>query len=278
MRKGGEECDDGNTEGGDGCSSSCAIEAGFTCTGAWAYWQCGGAGDSCWAGCGIGQMEEGSAKECDDGNLVAGDGCSPGCRVECGFRCFGGNLTSASVCVAAACGDKTLGGQEECDDGNVEDGDGCSSECMIEEGYSCLHYAVPPYPCGTYADVCRPVCGDGLLLGSERDEAGYCDDGNQYSGDGCSSACQEECGYTCWMDKGCETVCGDGLRAGREGWEDGNDVDGDGCSMTCSVENGWTCTTSACRTSYCSSTCGDGIRVGTEECDDGNWAGYDGCL
>ncbi|MGB1607969.1 MAG: DUF4215 domain-containing protein, partial [Promethearchaeia archaeon] len=145
MRKGGEECDDGNTEGDDGCSSSCAIEAGFTCSGARAYWQCGGAGDSCRLGCGIGVMEEGSSKECDDGNLVAGDGCSPGCRVECGFRCFGGNLTSASVCAAAACGDKTLGGQEECDDGNVEDGDGCSSDCMIEEGYSCLHYAVPPY-------------------------------------------------------------------------------------------------------------------------------------
>ena len=83
------------------------------------------------------------------------------------------------------------GGLEECDDGNAEDGDGCSSECMIEVGYSCTHYAVPPYPCGTYADVCRPVCGDGLLLGSEVDDAGYCDDGNLVSGDGCSSGCRE---------------------------------------------------------------------------------------
>ncbi len=30
---GGEECDDGNTGDGDGCSSSCIVEAGFTCTG-----------------------------------------------------------------------------------------------------------------------------------------------------------------------------------------------------------------------------------------------------
>ena len=28
----GEECDDGNNVDGDGCSSSCKIESGFTCT------------------------------------------------------------------------------------------------------------------------------------------------------------------------------------------------------------------------------------------------------
>src|SRR5262249_33527684 len=29
----GERCDDGNTTDGDGCSSSCAIEMGYTCSG-----------------------------------------------------------------------------------------------------------------------------------------------------------------------------------------------------------------------------------------------------
>jgi len=28
----GEQCDDGNTTSGDGCSATCLIEAGFTCT------------------------------------------------------------------------------------------------------------------------------------------------------------------------------------------------------------------------------------------------------
>ena len=116
-----------------------------------------------------------------------------------------------------------------------------------------------------------------MLLGSEVDDAGYCDDGNLVSGDGCSSGCREECGYTCSLAAGCVTECGDGLRVGYEGCDDGNQVDGDGCSSTCSVEDGWTCTTAACRTSYCSTTCGDGIRVGAEECDDGNRAWYDGC-
>jgi cysteine-rich repeat protein len=34
MRKGLEECDDGNTESGDGCSSTCMVETGFACGGA----------------------------------------------------------------------------------------------------------------------------------------------------------------------------------------------------------------------------------------------------
>lgn len=29
----GEDCDDGNTKGGDGCSATCTVEAGYTCVG-----------------------------------------------------------------------------------------------------------------------------------------------------------------------------------------------------------------------------------------------------
>ena len=186
-------------------------------------------------------------------------------------------MDNADTCTAV-CGDKALGGEEECDDGNVEDGDGCSSSCMIEVGYSCVHYAVPPYPCGVSEDWCMPVCGDGLVLGSEVWEEGYCDDGNLESGDGCSRGCQVECGYTCGASRDtCETVCGDGLRAGSEACDDGNSLDGDGCSSTCEVEAGWTCSMEACRTSWCSTVCGDGLVLGSEECDDGNYWAYDGC-
>jgi len=194
MRKGAEGCDDGNTASGDGCSSACSVESGYAGGGAE---ECGGPGDSCEAGCGVGQRTTSSSKECDDGNLVAGDGCSASCQIECGWECAGGDANSADACFAAGCGDKTRSGEEECDDGNTEDGDGCSSSCMIEEGYSCVHYAVPPYPCGVFEDLCTPVCGDGLVKGSEVWEEGYCDDGNLESGDGCSSGCQVECGYTC---------------------------------------------------------------------------------
>ena len=54
-----EECDDGNTSDGDGCSTTCLNE-------------CAARGS-----CGNGRIDAGET--CDDGNLGAGDGCSPGC-------------------------------------------------------------------------------------------------------------------------------------------------------------------------------------------------------
>ena len=38
----------------------------------------------------------------------------------------------------------------------------------------------------------RDRCGDGIIIDSEK-----CDDGNSVSGDGCTSTCQIESGYTC---------------------------------------------------------------------------------
>ena len=52
-------------------------------------------------------------EECDDGNLLTHDGCSPTCTFE-------------------FCGDGELQCHEECDDGNAIDGDGCSARCQIE--------------------------------------------------------------------------------------------------------------------------------------------------
>jgi cysteine-rich repeat protein len=34
-----------------------------------------------------------SGEECDDGNIVGGDGCSPSCQLEVGYRCTGSRLT-----------------------------------------------------------------------------------------------------------------------------------------------------------------------------------------
>jgi cysteine-rich repeat protein len=55
--------DDGNTTGGDGCSSSCRDEEG-----------CDG---PC---CGDGHVDPG--EDCDDGNIIGGDGCSETCKAE----------------------------------------------------------------------------------------------------------------------------------------------------------------------------------------------------
>lgn len=56
----GEQCDDGNTVSGDGCSSTCQNETP--------------------AVCGNGMVEAG--EQCDDGNTTSGDGCSSTCQME----------------------------------------------------------------------------------------------------------------------------------------------------------------------------------------------------
>ena len=67
-------------------------------------------------------------ESCDDGNRVAGDGCSPLCRRE-------PDCTSG-VC-GTVCGDGLVANGEACDDGNIQSGDGCSSSCQLESDYQC---------------------------------------------------------------------------------------------------------------------------------------------
>ena len=65
-----EQCDDGNQTGGDGCSASCTVEAGFECWGEKSV--CGKCGDG----------SVGASEECDDGNTTGGDWCSSVCLKE----------------------------------------------------------------------------------------------------------------------------------------------------------------------------------------------------
>jgi len=58
----GEACEDGNTTAGDGCSATCATEAGTAVV------------------CGNGILQEDEI--CDDGNTTSGDGCSSECATE----------------------------------------------------------------------------------------------------------------------------------------------------------------------------------------------------
>ena len=62
---------------------------------------------------------------CDDGNLVAGDGCSSTCGVEDGWTCTPGSSTTASTC-SDFCGDakKVKSETGKCDDGNTNPNDG----------------------------------------------------------------------------------------------------------------------------------------------------------
>ena len=79
---------------------------------------------------------------CDDGNKVAGDGCSADCKqVEPKHSCPRA-LGVGGPCIPVIedkCGDGSLSfaNGEFCDDGNVTAGDGCGATCRVEAGYSC---------------------------------------------------------------------------------------------------------------------------------------------
>ena len=115
--------------------------------------------------CGDGFVNAATGEECEDLNMVPGDGCSA-CKYECKTdgdckssnacitsTCDTGKHTCSSmavapftpckddegkdgvcqvgVCFKAGCGDKVVAAGEECDDGNADDSDGCKSDCTF---------------------------------------------------------------------------------------------------------------------------------------------------
>lgn len=206
--------------------------------------------------CGNGTVSE--REECDDGNLVAGDGCSTTCDGEAGYGCTG----SPSKC-ALTCGNGVLNPGEQCDDGNTDGADGCSAACRVESGYVCT------YP-GT---ACQPGCDDGKWVAGEE-----CDDGNTYAADGCSATCQVLVGWECTGSVGnistCHLLCGNSRLDAGERCDDGGRVAGDGCSVGCTIEVGYACPTPGVA---CAFTCGNGLLESGEQCDDGNNLSDDGC-
>jgi fibro-slime domain-containing protein len=208
-----EGCDDGNTEGGDGCSRICQVESN---------WECPEQGKPCKNLAVCGNRHLTSDETCDDGNTVDGDGCSHDCKeVEPGWQC----RVPGKACTPK-CGDGVVSGVETCDDGNTTSGDGCSATCHLEIGWKCDK--------GTPNKCTKTTCGDKNKEGAES-----CDDGNTVPFDGCSEDCQIE--PKCTAGSGCSSECGDGIVLGED-CDDGNAANGDGCSDKCKKEPGWTCT------------------------------------
>jgi cysteine-rich repeat protein len=89
-------------------------------------------------------------------------------------------------------------------------------------------------------------CGDEII---QEELSETCDDGNAFSGDGCSRLCRIE-------------VCGDGEIGVNEECDDANQNDTDACRNNCVLAD-----------------CGDGVvQAGVESCDDGNQSNNDACV
>lgn len=203
--------------------------------------------------CGDEVLEAG--EDCEDGNVIDGDGCNSRCLREPGYVC----LNPGDLCVLEVCGDGSRTASETCDDANAVGGDGCDAACQVEIGWVC------PTP----GAACLPRCGDGLVVGSER-----CDDGNLVATDGCGPNCLVVPGWFNCPPAGAacqEAVCGNGVVEGNEGCDDANDVSGDGCNAACLREPTFEAG------GQTAAICGDGARTLGEDCDDGNVLDGDGC-
>lgn len=258
----GEECDDGNRVGNDGCTGACKMEP---------LYDCPATGGPCTPQMVCGDSKITAIEQCDDGNADPGDGCSARCQVEAAYYVCPNTDGVGGPCTSTvACGDGRVEAGEICDDLNQSSGDGCAGDCFaVEPGWICRKPGAP----------CTPQCGDSIILPGFEE----CDDANVDNDDGCSASCRIEPGFLCsGTPSACtQTKCGDGNQEGTEicdlGEENGLFYgDGTGCSKTCTKEP-------ACRdagggpTRACDVVCGDGMLLGAEECDDGNLINLDGC-
>jgi cysteine-rich repeat protein len=221
-------------------------------------------------------------EQCDDGNRIAGDGCSEACTRETSNGACGNGIV-----------DSALG--ELCDDGNDDNGDACPDGVMAGtcEPARCGdgHVWMGVEECDPGADpTCRADCLDTVRCGNGLIDPGEgCDDGNGDNDD----ACPDGPGGTCEPAR-----CGDGhLRDGVEICDDGDTDPASGCRADClamvGCGNGFLDVGEVCddgngeNDDACPdgpggtcepARCGDGfMRAGVEQCDDGDGDNGDGC-
>lgn len=255
-----EQCDDGNRQSGDGCSSTCQIEFcgdgktnnHETCDPTDPSWGPKRCNTDCTPSfCGDGKLNPFNGEQCD-GPLGPQPCNAATCRLE---MCGNGIVDN----------DETTGVHEQCDDGNRKPGDGCSEICQFECGNGVLDPheqcdgSLGLKPCNSTTCL-QERCGNGIL---DNDTVTgvheQCDDGNTVDGDGCSATCQlEHCGndvldlfeqcdgthglQPCNATTCLQEICGNGVIDNddahniHEQCDDGNTEDGDGCSSTCQNE------------------------------------------
>jgi cysteine-rich repeat protein len=254
-------CGDGNLEGsetcdavgtpanGDGCSSTCTVEAG---------WTCAGAPSVCTSLCG--DLLTVGTEQCDDGNSVETDGCTTQCRA-------GRVCTSVGIAGGAAYATDPATGVCYANFSGATTWSSAQSSCLALGG----HLAV--ITSASEQAVVGPVVLGTPWLGAT-DDANDTDavfdwvttDGWGYThfaagepdddfGVGGGGECLAFVSEARWADTNCDLVgytdgrvcefafnpCGDGLVESGEVCDDGNRIAGDGCSATCTVESGATC-------------------------------------
>ncbi len=133
----GEECEDGNAQNGDGCSSTCLKEF-----------------------CGNGRVE--GREQCDPGQAPTTPPAVPPL-----WNHAIPTEDCDEFCEYIICGDGIVNGLEQCDDCNRIDCDGCSSKCKVENlseppcNYSCASdnkFICPQFSRPTHSCVLTVTC------------------------------------------------------------------------------------------------------------------------
>lgn len=277
----GEECDDGDVQNNDYCTTECKWAAcgdGFECTDV-------SGGDAC-----VNSPNLDGAEECDDANAIDTDSCLSTCEdAECGDGftqagvegCDDGDDDNADECrndcVAATCGDGIIQTEtgEQCDEGpshcavgGVDGGEECNVDADCR-GTCDGTTDNPGFPCtpATVADDCGSLSGCDVSLA-------YCDNlgNNDQEADACRSNCLQD-------------NCGDGVIDTGENCDSG----AQGTSGPCVITQAGGAPSSVaplnCRLATCGddhvcsdASCTSGPGAGPEGCDDGDNFSNDGCL
>jgi cysteine-rich repeat protein len=190
---GGESCEDGNTQDGDGCSHDCQDEACVAQTSGYPNVPLCDDGD----GCTVDTCESSTCQHvasCDDGIDCTADSCDA--QNECVHTiddgaCNDDNPCTNDICSLGARGCVNVNNTDTCDDGiacTINDrcnAGVCSGGANCPEGQTC----------NPNSGQCQEggVCGDGLVDGLEE-----CDDGDTLWSPG------ESCGADCLL-----VACGD---------------------------------------------------------------------
>ncbi len=242
----GEDCDDCNVLGGDGCSPACATE-----------------------GCGDGVQQGG--EECDDGNGAAGDGCESCAVVQPANDACASPLVLTPVSTTSGLESATVNSLEA----SVDGGDPVHTCTTSADDHTVwFEYTSPvngmivfdlvpqsaAQVLSAYTGTCGGLAEEACNVGPPNEYAGISfpvEAGATYLIEASSAAGADDLTIESWL----AAVCGDGTHAFAYGedCDDGNLVDGDGCDSDCHFK------------------CGNGVTEGTEQCDDGNAVNTDAC-
>ena len=156
----GEQCDDGNMDGNDGCTM-CMVDPEYAC------FPDEEDGSSVCRTCGDGWVDTNLlGEECDPGEDLGNQvwGC-PECVILDGWACEGQPSLCGPICGDGIWIDRSLPGVtigigEECDDGNLQDGDGCNEDCDVEPDCECI--GEPPA-------TSQCTCGSGTTTTGDTD-------------------------------------------------------------------------------------------------------------